>query len=84
MASCFARSSAKVMSLPMSTPSLNFDAAVGEALHAALDDFLLQLEVRDAVDQQAAGAVVAVIDGDLVAERRAVRRRPRGRRGLRR
>ena len=29
---------------------------------AALDDVLLQLEAGDAVDQQAAGPVVAVVD----------------------
>ncbi len=44
---------------------LEFDAAIGEPLHAALHDFFLQLEVRDAVDQQSARAVVAVVDRDL-------------------
>ena len=34
---------------------------------AALHDLLLQLEAGDAVDQQAADAVVAVVDRDLIA-----------------
>ncbi len=38
------------------------DAAIGEQLVAARDDLLLQLEVGDAVDQQAADPVVAVVD----------------------
>jgi hypothetical protein len=37
------------------------------AAFAALHDLLLELEVGDAIDQQPAGAVVAVIDRDLVA-----------------
>lgn len=46
-----------------------FDARSGQAVGAAGDDVLFQLERRDAVNQQAAGAVIAVIDGDLIAER---------------
>ncbi len=46
---------------------LELDAAVREPLDAALHDILLELEVRDAVDEQAAGAVVAVEYRDLVA-----------------
>ena len=42
-------------------------AAVREALHATLDDLFLELEIRDAVDQETACAVVAIINGDLVA-----------------
>ena len=42
-------------------------AALGQTLGAANDDFLFELEVRDAIDQQAADAVVAVVHGDLVA-----------------
>ena len=42
-------------------------AAIDEALRAALDDVLLEFEVRDAVDEQAADAVVAIVDRDLVA-----------------
>ena len=41
---------------------MEVDAAVAQQLGAALDDFLLQLEVGDAVDHQAADAVIAVID----------------------
>ena len=40
-----------------------------QPLDAALDDVLLQLEAGDAVGQQAAGAVVAVVDMDLIAAR---------------
>ncbi len=42
-------------------------AAVGQALGAALDHFLLELEAGDAVDQQPTGPVVTVVDGDLIA-----------------
>ena len=38
-----------------------------ETLRAAFDDVLLQFEIGNAVDKQAADAVVAVIDCDLVA-----------------
>ncbi|MNN54795.1 hypothetical protein D3C81_1696320 [compost metagenome] len=43
------------------------DPAFDQAINAALDDALLQLEAGDAIGQQAAGAVVAVIDRDGVA-----------------
>src|SRR5437899_3162235 len=39
---------------------------ITQQLLASLHDLLLELEVRDAVDQQAADAVVAVVDRDLV------------------
>ena len=42
-------------------------AALDEQVGAALDDGLLQLEVRNAVDQQAADPVVAVVDVGLIA-----------------
>ena len=48
---------------------LELDAALGQQLRAAQHDLLLQLEVGDAVDQQAAGAVVAVVDRDPIALR---------------
>jgi hypothetical protein len=38
------------------------DAALDQPVGAALDDALLQLEPGDAIDQQAAGTVVAVVD----------------------
>ena len=43
------------------------DAAVAQMARAPLDDRLLQLEAGDAVDQQAADPVVAVVDVDLLA-----------------
>ena len=43
------------------------DAALLEGAPAAQHHLLLQLEVRDAVDHQPAGAVVAVVDVHLVA-----------------
>ncbi|MNW04549.1 hypothetical protein D3C71_2006550 [compost metagenome] len=43
------------------------DPALDQAVDAALNDALLQLEAGDAVGQQAARAVVAVIDDDLIA-----------------
>ena len=46
---------------------LEGDPALFEPLDAALDDILLQLEVRDAIDEEPAGAVMAVIDRHLVA-----------------
>ena len=55
------------MSSPTLTPSAKVDAAGLELLVAAHDDVLLELEARDAVDEQPAGAVVAVVDGDLEA-----------------
>ena len=42
-------------------------AGVLDQLGAALDHVLFELEIRDAVDQQAADPVVAVVDGHLVA-----------------
>ena len=39
----------------------------GQAASATLDHFLLQLEAGDAVDQQAARAIMPIIDGDGVA-----------------
>jgi hypothetical protein len=44
-----------------------FDALGFHELHAALDDALLELELGDAVHQQAADFVRALEDGDLVA-----------------
>ena len=44
-----------------------FDAAVDEPLHAPRDDVFLQFEIRNAVDEQSAGAVVAVVDRDAIA-----------------
>ena len=46
---------------------LEDDAAVGEQLVASRDDLLLELEIGDAVDEQPADPVVAVVDGDRVA-----------------
>ena len=46
---------------------MELDAASGQKLGAAFDDVLFELEIGDAVHQQAAGTVVAVIDVDLVA-----------------
>ena len=43
------------------------DAAFGQQARAPLDHVFFQLEVGDAVDQQAADPVVAVVDVDLVA-----------------
>ncbi|MNT13259.1 hypothetical protein D3C72_1482210 [compost metagenome] len=43
------------------------DPALDQAVDAALNDALLQLEAGDAVGQQAARAIMAVIDGDLIA-----------------
>src|SRR5271154_5178594 len=43
------------------------DLGVAQQLLAALHDLLLELEVGDAVDQQAADTVVAIIDRDLIA-----------------
>ncbi|MNL51923.1 hypothetical protein D3C87_1750620 [compost metagenome] len=43
------------------------DPALDQAVDAALNDALLQLEAGDAIGQQAARAVVAVIDDDLIA-----------------
>ena len=44
-----------------------FDAASPEAFDAAHNHRLLQLEAWNAVSEQAAGAVVAVISGDAIA-----------------
>jgi hypothetical protein len=44
------------------------DAAVLEQLPTAQDHMLLQLEIGNAVDQQAADAVLAVVHVDRVAE----------------
>src|SRR5690606_19368633 len=46
---------------------LEGDLRAPHHLGAAQHDLLLQLEVRDAVDEEAADAVVAVVDGDLPA-----------------
>ena len=46
---------------------VEMDSAVGQQLGAPLDDRLLELEVGNAVDHQAADPVVAVVDMDLVA-----------------
>ncbi len=43
------------------------DALGAHLLDAAIDDVLFQLEVRNAVAQQAADAVVLLVDGDGVA-----------------
>src|SRR6185312_4381042 len=43
------------------------DLRLAQQRLAALHDVLLELEVRDAIDQQAADAVVAIVDRDLVA-----------------
>jgi hypothetical protein len=43
------------------------DARVGQQLDPAADDVLFQLEAWNAIDQQAAHAVVTVIDMDVVA-----------------
>ena len=48
-------------------PFVEDDAAILEALDAAHDDILFQLESGDAIGQQAAGAVVPVIDMDFIA-----------------
>ena len=53
--------------MPIVAVQVELDAAFGEQPGAPLDHVLLQLEVRDAVDQQAADPVVAVVDVDLVA-----------------
>ncbi len=66
-ASWRARSSSKPTSRPTSAPRWNCDAAFGQHLRPALDRGLLQLEVRNAVDQQATDPVVAVVDVDLIA-----------------
>src|SRR5690606_34033747 len=47
---------------------MELHAGLDQQLRAAFDDMLFQLEVRDAVDHQPAGAVVAVVDMHLVAE----------------
>src|SRR5260221_5849562 len=44
------------------------DAGVAEMPDTSLDDRFIQLEIRDAIDQQAAKAVSAVIDGYLIAD----------------
>src|SRR5206468_10210495 len=49
------------------TVEMERDAGPAQQLFAALHDLLLELEVRDAVDQQAADPVVAIVDRDLVA-----------------
>ncbi len=46
---------------------MELDTGVAEQARAALDHGLLQLEVGDAVDQQSADPVVAIVDVDLVA-----------------
>ena len=46
---------------------MEVDAAVAQVPGPALDDRLLQLEARDAIDQQPADPVVAVVDVDLPA-----------------
>ena len=46
---------------------MELNLAVPQQLGAPLDDFLLQLEVGNAIDHQAADAVIAVIDMHLVA-----------------
>ena len=43
------------------------DAAIAQMARAPLDDLLLELEAGNAVDQQAADPVVAVVDMDLPA-----------------
>ena len=56
--------------------SVGADGEIQPEAHAAFlqqlpppqDDFLFQFEVGDAVDQQSADTVVAVVDGDLIAE----------------
>ena len=48
--------------------AVNFDVGLLKQLHAAIDHGLLQLESGDAVNHQAAGAVVAVVDLDLIAQ----------------
>jgi hypothetical protein len=65
--SCFGRAIGQRHVLADLETELEVDAALGQALGAALDDVLLQLEAGNAVDQQAAGPVVPVIDGDLIA-----------------
>ena len=47
--------------------SVEFDTALFEQVDTALDDVFFQLEIGDAVYQQAADPVVAVIDMHLVA-----------------
>ena len=51
------------------------DALGDELLDAAIDQVLLELEVGDAVAQQAAGAVVALVHGHRVAGARELLRR---------
>ena len=46
---------------------LECDATVLKPLDAAFDDVFLQLETWNAIDQKPAAAVIAVIDGDLIA-----------------
>ena len=57
---------AKKLYLVNESSALN-NRAEEAAFHAALDDLFFQFEVRDAVDQQAARAVVPVINGDAVS-----------------
>ncbi len=59
---------------------LENNAAVFEALHAPRDDILLQLEIRNAIDQQAARAIMPVINRHAIAFAAQFfrRRKPRG------
>ena len=54
------RSSSSVASRPTSKFSWNLMPPSASRLHAALNDIFLQLEIRDAVDQQPARAIVPV------------------------
>ena len=46
---------------------LKLDTALFQQLCASFDNFLFQLEARNAIDQQAAHPVIAIIDHHLIA-----------------
>ena len=46
---------------------MKFDATVDQQIGAPLDDMLFQFEIRNAVNQQPADAIIAVIDMYLLA-----------------
>ena len=65
---------------PMLQLSSNCHTAIDQTLRAACDDFFFQLEVRNAVDEQSADAVVAIVHGHLIAARAQTLRRGEPRR----
>ena len=66
---------------PTSAPYSNLMPSSSSSADAAVDHPLLELRVRDAEAHQPAGRLVALVDGDLVADLVELVRRRRGRPG---